>query len=177
MSDATDRTDAITIVKSWVQIEVVPVLTDSDIATEVDRARLVTTWAANTAYNVGDCVVPAVRNGHCYECIQPGTSQAGARSFHDWPTRNGSRFADGGSDPLLIWEEAGADLFNPGVEGAERNIYDLNRAAKRCCEIKAVRGAPLIDNDGASAAQIRKHWLEEAARYRPFRRPISLIRC
>lgn len=49
------------------------------------------TWAASTAYNAGDLVIPAATNGLIYQCTIAGTSGA---SHPTWPTVVGDSVAD-----------------------------------------------------------------------------------
>jgi hypothetical protein len=56
-----------------------------------------TTWAASTAYNVGDAVKPAVSNGRFYVCTKAGTSDTTAPT---WITDVGDTVYDG----TVEWE-------------------------------------------------------------------------
>jgi len=58
------------------------------------------TWAASTAYSVGQTISPPSANGHIYQCTAAGTS--GATPPSTWPT-NGSTFTDGG----VTWKDMG----------------------------------------------------------------------
>lgn len=176
MSDSTDRIVALKEVLDRAQIDVMVTLTQGEVELELERSKLASTWQPNTAYNVNDVVLPEIRNGHSYVCIQPGTSQAGARSYTDWPTSRGASLSDGGSDPILIWEEIGTDRFNPTIAGAESNVYDIALAAKRCWLLKARRATQLLDDGDVEFSQIRKNCLEMAETFRPFRRPMELVR-
>jgi len=57
-------------------------------------------WAASTAYNVGQTIAPSSANGHIYQCTVAGTS--GAAPPSTWPT-DGSTFTDGG----VTWQDMG----------------------------------------------------------------------
>ena len=173
--DSTDRANAVSILIDLVQPVTAPLITMPELELELDRAKLASTWTPNTAYRLGDIAVS--RFGHAYECIQPGTSQANARTFNDWPRWNGVTFGDGSSDPQLIWLEIGSDRFNPGFAGEQTNIYDISRAAKACCTMKMQRAAQMIDDGDVIFSQLYKHWRERANDFRPFRRPIELVRC
>ena len=176
MADADDRTAAILVVTDRVQSSIAPPLTEDEIAAEVDRAQLATTWAANTEYSIRAIIVLPIRNGHSYECVQPGISSTGAFNFTDWPTRPGSQRAEGSSSPALTWEEIGTDCFNPGVFGQEANVYDINRASRECWLLKARKASQLIDNGDVSLSHMYKHCTEQADRFYPFRRQIQVIR-
>ncbi len=58
------------------------------------------TWAALTAYSVGQTISPPSANGHIYQCTVGGTS--GANPPSTWPT-DGSSFTDGG----VTWQDMG----------------------------------------------------------------------
>lgn len=175
MSDATDRIVAIKAVSDLIQPDVAPTLTIGEVELAVDRAKLASTWAANTAYSLGNVVV--VGNGHAYQATQSGTSQASPREVTDWPAHSGSVLSDGSSSPQLLWEEIGTARFNTGIAEAEYNVYDINRAAKALARIKMVRCAQLIQKGDVNFQQLYDHWKELWEYFRPFRRPVELIRC
>ena len=168
---------AIKAVSDLIQPDVAPTLATGEVELEIDRSRLASTWTINTAYSIGDVVVPEIRNGHSYECLQPGTSQASARTYTEWSVYSGAVIGDGSSDPQLIWQEVGTDRFNPGIFQAETNIYDINRAAKALARIKMRRCAQFIQDGDVSYQQMYDHWKEQVEMFRPFRRPIQLVRC
>ena len=57
-----------------------------------------TAWVANTAYALGDIVVPTTLNGFWYECTTAGTSHAADEPT--WPTTAGTTVSDGAA---LVW--------------------------------------------------------------------------
>ena len=57
-----------------------------------------TAWVANTAYVLGDIVVPTTSNGFWYECTTAGTSHA--TDEPTWPTTEGGTVTDG---TTLVW--------------------------------------------------------------------------
>lgn len=59
-----------------------------------------TTWAASTAYSVGDVVRPTTGNGHLYRCVVAGTSDG---SEPTWSTVAGQTV----SDNTVTWAEVG----------------------------------------------------------------------
>jgi len=61
-----------------------------------------TTWAATTAYTVGEAVKPAVDNGYFYVCTTAGTSGGTAPT---WSTTEGTSVTDGS----VIWETVKID--------------------------------------------------------------------
>jgi hypothetical protein len=156
-----------------VQPDVTPTLTQGEVELEVDRAQLARTWTINTSYGLGSAVVPPDRNGVVYITAQPGTSHSVAHAYSDWA----DGFTEGPSSPQLRWQEVGTAMFNPGIAGAEWNIYDINRAARECWLLKARKAAQLLDDGDVRFSQIRKNCLEEADKFRPFRRAIELVRC
>jgi hypothetical protein len=175
MSDATDRIVAIKAVSDLIQPDVAPTLTTGEVELEVDRAKLASTWAVNTVYSASKVIV--VGNGHAYQVVQSGTSQATALSVNDWPAYNGAMFGDGNSSPQLQWREIGTAAFNPRISGAEFNVYDIERAAKALARIKMVRCAQFIQDGDVSFQQMYDHWKEQWEYFRPFRRQIELVRC
>ncbi len=175
MSDATDKIVAIKAVSDLVQPDVAPTLTTGEVELEVSRARLASTWAINTAYSIGSVIV--VGNGHAYQVEQAGTSQSTILSVNDWPIHTGASVGDGTSNPQLRWREIGTAAFNPRIAGAEYNVYDIERAAKALARIKMVRCAQFIQDGDVSFQQMYDHWKEQWGYFRPFRRPIELVRC
>lgn len=61
------------------------------------RSATASTWAASTAYAVGDVVFPTSSNGFVYECVTAGTSGS---SEPTWPTTLGQQVTDG----TVTWE-------------------------------------------------------------------------
>ena len=176
LADASDRTKAIKAVIDRTRPDVEPTLTQGEIELEVDRAQLVRVWQSNTAYKYNDVIVPVERNGHCYVCIQPGTSKSGSYRYFDWPIDAGYQFGDGNSDPALVWEECGTDRFNGAVFGLETNIYDISRAARECWLLKARYCSQFIDDGELRFTDIRKSCLAHASEFRPFQRQAQLVR-
>lgn len=173
MSDASDRIVAIKAVIDRVQPNAAPELTQGEIELEVDRAKLASTWTINTTYALGDAIIPPSRNGRVYIVTQPGTSHSVAHAYTDW--RDG--FTEGSSNPQLRWEEVGSAMFNPGITGAEWNVYDINKAARECWMLKARKVSSLPDTGDTSFSQLYKHCVEQAQKYKPFARQIQLVRC
>lgn len=62
-----------------------------------------TTWAASTAYTVGQIVRPTTGNGYLYMCVVAGTSAA---SEPTWPTTRLSQVVDSG----VTWCNVGAGI-------------------------------------------------------------------
>lgn len=175
LTDGSDRAKAIRAVMDRVRPDVEPMLRQGEIELEVDRARLAREWQPDTTYKFNDVVVPVERNGLAYVCVQPGTSKSGAYGFYDWPFDTGYRFGDGNSNPGLVWECVGTDRFN-SIPGLETSLYDIGLAARECWLKKARYASQFIDDGDLSFSQIRKHCLEHAAEFRPFRRQAVLVR-
>jgi hypothetical protein len=167
MSDASDRTAARARLITLVEPTVTPALTtspagSSEIDVILDAHRRATTWAANTAYVHGAVVLPTVRNGHRYKCVQAGTSAALAADEPDWLKRNDARQTDGTSDPLLTWAEDGPDYAN---------IYDVRAAAHEAWMLKAAKVSKNFNLKIGSLSfeleQVYRHCLEMANKYAP----------
>lgn len=91
-------------------------------------------WVADTAYALGDRVVPTVANGYQYECTTAGTSHAATEPT--WPTVPGRTIIDatvvwtclGGSTLPVHLEDlcaVGAGAYS-GIEWASYAINQLN---------------------------------------------------
>lgn len=161
---ALSRADAIARVSLWCDATSYPEVSTTDIGTVVDQFDRFTTWAASTAYAVGDRITPTTPNGRVYEARRAGTSDT---AEPDWPTWPGSQYqgwcvSDGTSDPELLWVDA-------GPANVER--YDVRSAARQVWLIKASRVVGEIDSKDGSAdvklSQLRTHCLEQAEKYRP----------
>ena len=63
------------------------------------------TWTANTAYTVGQMVIPSPPNGSVYRCTAAGTSGA---TQPNWPTAAGATVPDG----TVTWIDMGPVLTN-----------------------------------------------------------------
>jgi hypothetical protein len=78
VSDASDRTAALARLTQFVQPAVEPVLTTGSASTELetilDKHRRATTYAPGVYYAHGQIVLPTIRNGHKYRCVQAGVS-------------------------------------------------------------------------------------------------------
>lgn len=157
MSDASDLEAARAEVIRRAQTAVDPVLTSSGGGNEVDAIlashKVASTWAASTAYKVGDVVMPNPRDGHRYKCIQAGTSGASQPSFS---TGDYARTTDN----AVVWEEAGEQFSS---------VYDVRSAIREAWELKAAKASDRTNfsADGASisAHQTPEFCLRMAQRY------------
>lgn len=158
------RAEAIARVSLWCDATAYPEVSTTDIGTVVDQFSRFSSWAASTAYAVGDRIVPTTPNGRVYEARRAGTSDT---TEPDWPTApwtqyQGWVYSEGTSDPELMWVDA-------GPANVER--YDVRSAARQVWLIKASRVVGEIDAKDGSAdvklSQLRTHCLEQAEKFRP----------
>lgn len=176
--DSAHRVNALTLLRRWVQPDVVPPLQTTDIEAILDDHKIAETWKPNTFYGIGQHILPPVRTGWYYDVVQPGTSQAGVRAFSEWPTHYGYRLGDGSSDPQLILEAAGGDTIFQAVRSnpLSINVYDVRAAARECIQQRLQLGVHLVDNDGVSLDQITKHLEGLLKRFNPIRFPVLIAR-
>src|SRR5437870_13103363 len=136
MSDATDRASALERLLEFSQPGIAPTLTTGtetdEVETILDRNKRASTWAVNTAYKVGDVIMPPIRNGHRYRCVRPGTSQATDPGYYFWSLTSGITMQDGVSNPILTWQEDGPEFAN---------IYDVRQATYECWSLRASKAA------------------------------------
>jgi hypothetical protein len=149
------RDQVIERVKAMAQASVDPTLTDDQVGDVVDQAQTFQSYAASTAYTVGQIVQPSAPNGHRYECTTAGTTAASAPT---WPTSKGSSVTDG----TVTWTEAGP---------AHPEQYDVRRATYLAWLLKAgeATASYTFSSDGQSfnRSDLIQHCLEMADRYRP----------
>jgi hypothetical protein len=179
MGDTEDQTSALALLLLWLQKDVVPPLTESDIEAVLDKNKAATYWAPNTAYAIGQRILPPVRNGNWYKVIQPGTSQASSRFFHEWPTMFGARLVDGSSDPQLILENEGSDsIFRANqADPLSVNVYDVIGAARECLKtLRRSKAAQLVDDNDSGVAVLFERWDRLAEQFHPIRFPVRVVR-
>jgi hypothetical protein len=149
------RQQAIDRVKVQAQSAIDPTLTDNQVGDCVDQAATFTTYAASTAFTVGQVTQPAAPNGHRYICTVAGTTASTAPT---WPTTKGYSVVDG----TVTWTEYGP---------AYPEQYDVRRACYYAWLLKAGQATASysFSSDGQSfnRSDIIKHCLEMADRYRP----------
>lgn len=156
------RADAIARVSMLCDAQTYPEISTTDIGQVLDDTRRFSTWAAATAYAVGDRIVPSVPNGRVYEARIAGTSGATEPDWPDYVAYSGYWIEDGTGDPALRWVDQGP---------ANVESYDVRTATQRCWLIKASRVVGEIDaKDGAQdvkLSQLREHCVAMAERFRP----------
>ena len=158
------RAEAIGRVALYSQAAQYPAVSTTDIGTILDEHKRFDTWTANTAYAVGDRVVPITPNGRVYECRIAGTSGTAEPEFpsiygYKW---EGFVLVEGTSDPQLAWVDMGPANIEP---------YDVRTATRAVWLLKAGLVATEIDaKDGPSdvkLSQLQQQFLTMADRFRP----------
>jgi hypothetical protein len=159
---ARTRAEAITEVGARAHADRYPTLDSDALGRIVDQCLRASTHALDTAYAVGDVVIPASPNGRRYRCAVAGTSDDTTAPV--WPVEQGYQFlgfriADG---TTLTWEDDGP---------AHKEVYDLNRGTHLAWLEKAgFAASDVAVSDGdqkLSLEQVHKHCLSMAERYRP----------
>lgn len=131
------------------QPDVPPTLTDAELEQVLLEHQRADVWTEGTAYIYGQVVMPTVRNGHVYKCVQAGTSEADDTDEPEWPTGQGATITEGASDPLLTWREAGPDFDN---------VFNLNAAIEAGARIKEKKAAALYASGNAQMQQVCDQW-------------------
>lgn len=154
------KTAALEKMRLYCQPSLEPKLDDpGDLEAVLDARKRADTWAAATAYTYGQVVLPTVRNGHRYRCVQAGTSGA---TEPVWLKSQGEQQSDGTSSPVLTWEEAGPDFDN---------VYDIRGAIHDAWMLKAVKASLSVDMSqqvgGIQASQVYDHCVEMARKFAP----------
>lgn len=136
----------------------------SELRIILGRYRRATVWAASTAYQIGEAIVPtaANRTGHHYRLIQytaTATDQKTGATEPVWSVTRDSRHTDN----HVIWQEDGWDW--DGV------LWNLAAAAEEAWTLKASKSVARIDfapaqGQSISASQLYEHCLKQADRFR-----------
>lgn len=149
------RNEAIDRVKVIAQAAVEPTLTDDQVGDVVDQSQTFSTYAASTAFYIGQTIQPIAPNGHRYICTVAGTTGSTAPT---WPTCKGQSVSDG----TATWVEAGPDYPQQ---------YDVKRATYLAWLLKAGQATASYsfssDGQSFSRSDLIKHCLAMADRYRP----------
>jgi hypothetical protein len=144
-----------TLLSTYVASSEKPVFTDQELEAIVDRNMRATTYIVHTAYTYGQTIIPTIRNGHAYKCIQAGT---GDTTEPTWPLTNFAQITDG----AVIWQEIGSDWDS---------LFDLRSAIHEGWRIKAARVAHKMDvksgDDQVTRDQLIKHCQDMMAMYTP----------
>lgn len=149
-ADATDRSNAVLLLREMAQIDVEPALTETEIETILDRCKRASTWTSARLFIAGDVIVPTVRNGHRYRATRGGTSGS---TEPTWSTTEVSTLSDGSSSPALSWVEDGLDYGN---------VYDVRQAAQSCWALKARKASQFIQAGELNLQQVYKHCSEQS---------------
>ena len=146
-----------------------PLLTTEEVDAILATTVRATGWQASTPYVYGAYVLPVVRHGLHYRCIQAGTTGALEPA---WPgallrTPAGWGAAPPVGDGTVLWQVAGRDWST---------LYDVDQAVYQAWLDKAAKVAPQYAQsvrtpDGATisshAEAVHAHCLAMAAHYRP----------
>lgn len=154
------KTAALQQMRLYCQPSIEPKLDDpGDLEALLDARKRADIWAASTAYSYGQVILPTVRNGHRYRCVQAGTSGA---TEPTWLKSQGAEQSDGASSPALTWEEAGPDFDN---------VYDVRAAIHAAWMLKAMKASLSVDISqqvgGIRASQIYDHCIQMAQKFAP----------
>lgn len=119
-------------------------------------------WTASSSYEVGDIIVPTVRNGRLYQVIIAGTSGTTEPLFPTLASNNFYIIVDGTSDPQLTWRDIGP---------ANNERYDLRSSARQGWLRKASAVTTMIDSkDGqvdVKMSALHDHCIAQANRFAP----------
>ena len=154
----TDEAQALERLEDMLAYNTDPVLTETAVIQLLDEFKRASVWVANTAYVIGDVVIPITRNGHRFVCTVSGTSHATTEPI--WPDYDGGIVSEGST---LQWEEA----------GREYDLWDLQAAAAKGWALKAALAAQMasitIGDNVKAQQQVYDHCREMARYYTPIR--------
>jgi hypothetical protein len=157
---AITRDQALAYVTLHAQTNSYPEIDIDTVGSFVDSNRRYSTWSANTAYAVGDYIVPTVPNGRIYKCVVAGTSSATEPGFPEYVLYKSYRINDGTS---LIWQDYG--VISP-------DQYDTRSAVRSVWIYKAGILANQVDasddNSNVKLSALQSQFLLMAEKYRPF---------
>ena len=141
-----------------------------DLRATIIRHQRCAFWAASTAYNFGDVVMPVLPNGHRYIVILPGTS---GTEEPDWSQSMWSQRTDGITAPdgsVLTWREDGPDFTN--IFDIEWAIYDvwMHKAGQASAQVDTtLAGGASAGTFTVNCSQMFNHCVTMAQRYAPVR--------
>lgn len=161
MSDATDRTAARAELVRLIQPDVAPCLTNTgsgnDIDAILDNNKRATTWTTGATVNVGDVLLPTVRNGRRYRATKAGVTGATEPSWPAWNSwYQNDPIARQVSDGTVTYQDDGADY---------RNIYDVRAACAEAAEVKMAKAVQYISQPGVNMQQLFEHCEKLRARF------------
>lgn len=145
------KEEALKELKLLAQPSTQPELKDTELESIIDGVQRASFWVASTTFEIGAVVLPATKTGHCYVCVQSGSTST---TEPTWPTRDGAVVIDGS----VTWQEAG-----PAFD----NVFDIRAAAEQAWSLKAAKASVLIDNGDAKYSQIAENCREMAKSYSP----------
>lgn len=135
----TDYAEAMLRLQRMTAFDQDPCLDVKELEQLLTDAQVAQLWVANTAYRVGDVIVPNLPNGHKYVCTVEGTSggtEPSLSSGNPWPEWPYTSIEEGTSDPMLCWQEAGV---------SPPSLWHLRTAARKGWEIKMGKAAARVD--------------------------------
>jgi len=144
-ADATDRANAVLELIEKAQIDVAPVLTQTEIEVILDRCKRASRWTSAHVYVPGDVIIPTTRNGHRYRTPNGGTSgSTEPGGFTSTSISEGATVYEGS----LKWVEDGPDYGN---------VYDVREAAYQCWALKARKASQFIGAGELAFNQVYEH--------------------
>lgn len=157
---AITRDQALAYVTLHAQTNSYPEIDIGTVGTFVDSNRRYSTWTANTAYAVGDYIVPTVPNGRIYKAVVAGTSSATEPGFPVYVLYKSYRINDG---TALIWQDYGI---------ISTDQYDTRSAVRSLWIYKAGILANQVDasddRSNVKLSLLQSQFLTMAEKYRPF---------
>ena len=161
------RLAAIKQLSDLCQSTLYPELTDNQLGNIIDQHKKFTTWQPNTAYSVGDMVIPTTPNGRVYQVIIAGTSTTTEPTFPSIGYAIGQCFYNYVGTPPNFY---GLTFQDNGFITTE--VYDVRAAAKQCWLLKASIAANLANtSDGQMRIDlhtIQENCIQMAGKFRSF---------
>src|SRR5690348_11303613 len=133
-----------------------PTLSDPEVEALLVATVRGSAWVTDTAYTVGQVVIPTTRNGHAYRVLQAGTSGA---TEPGWSLLPGGVVSDGST---LLYAEIGPDWGE---------LYDLRRATYQAFRLKLSKASTYLtvggDGQTVNLQQIVQNLEGNARRWAP----------
>ena len=147
------------------EVNIAPtVCQDFDLDQLINEHQIATYWEPDTEYEVGQIMMPPLRNGHRYQCVRRGTSAA---DMPELPLSRGGLVSDGDT---LVWAEAGG--YWPNVFDIEYILYDIwmHKAGQASTQVDAtLAGGASAGTFSVKCSQQFRQCIEMAQRYAPLR--------